>query len=85
MNHYRGPFATKKNRYTLQEGAKLLVETCTDEWLEDLQEAYQYDCRDAAATLTREHILESPGVYTRLPAATGAAVVVPLWARAIII
>ncbi|OLP93892.1 hypothetical protein AK812_SmicGene24164 [Symbiodinium microadriaticum] len=68
VNHYRGPFATKKNRYTLQEGAKLLVETCTDEWLEDLQEAYQYDCRDAAATLTREHILESPGVYTRLPA-----------------
>ena len=26
-NHYRGPFNTKKNRYTMQEGASLLVES----------------------------------------------------------
>ena len=67
VNHYAGPFHTKKNKYTLQEGAELLCQTCTDDWLESLQESYQFDVGDATAVLTRDKILEARGVSSRLP------------------
>ena len=69
LNYYGGPFHTKRNAYTVQEAARLLVDTCSDEWLADMEEAFQYDKRDPEAKLTREQILDSPGIKTRLPRA----------------
>ena len=73
VNYYKGPFCTKKNRYTVQQAATLLADTCSDAWLDEMQESFQFDRRSADEVLTRDAILEAPGIANRLPAATMTA------------
>ena len=70
-NHYHGPFMTKKFSYQLKEAAEILMATCTDQFLDDLQDSYHYDVQDDTQALTREAWLEAPGIKTRLPQVSG--------------
>ena len=67
-NHF---FMTKKFSYQLKEAAEILMATCTDQFLDDLQDNYHCDVQDDTQALTREAWLEAPGIKTRLPQVSG--------------
>ena len=72
-NFYRGPFQSGTAGTNLQEAATLLAETCSEEFLADLSPAYARDMKlDEGYSMTRDDILQCPGVATRLPAGSCA-------------
>ena len=67
-NFYRRPFQSGTAGTNLQEAATLLAQTCSDEFLADLSPAYARDMGlEEGYSMTRDDILQCPGVATRLP------------------
>ena len=76
-NYYQGPFHSGTHGCHLQEAARKLADSCSDDFLAELGVGHIEDMGlPDHYVMTREDILECPGVATKLPQDLGRKVFV---------